>query len=305
MKKHTRFLIAGGMMLLSMAALTGCTTEEEREAAAKFQAEADKYVEGNNYEAAQESMKKALEQTPKDKELLAASEELDQKAQEMGAYTKTMEAAITAIEADDAQALVELQESEAGLALAEMIGDAGSYIYIPEGGTTGKGIGYYGYEGCDCNQWYYGDYQEGSREGSGIWYFVSNDMDEGNLYKEVYNGEWSGDKPNGTGHQSVTSGGTVYTDQEFTVKEGLFYGTYQISDTLEDGTQVSGSYTLTDGKYQTISDEELIANSFEVPAEPHLAIAFLYDGSGTIRSCSMIKNVSDTTEGVAHFRNAN
>lgn len=304
MKKQIKLLMTGAALILAFSTVTGCTSEEEKEAAAKFQAEADKYVEGNNYEAAKESMKKALEQTPKDKELQAASEELDKKAEEMNAYSKTMEAAITAIEADDAQALNDLQESDAGIALAEMIGDAGSYVYIPEGGTTGKGIGYYSFEGCDCDEWYYGDYKDGVREGNGTWYFVSNDMGDGNLYKEVYTGEWSGDKPNGTGHQYIASGDTVHTDQDFTVKDGLFYGTYQITDTLEDGTQVSGSYTLTDGKYQTISDEELIANSFAVPTDPHLAIAFLYDGSGAIRSCTMVY-AQDVTEGVAHFRNAN
>lgn len=301
MKKHIKWIVTGAAVVLACAALTGCTSEEEREAAAKFQAEADKYVEGNNYEAAQASMKKALEQTPKDEELLAASEELDEKAEEMNAYSKTMEAAITAIEADDAQALNELQESDAGKALAKKIGDVGSYIYIPEGSKTGKGIGYYSFEGCDCNEWYYGDYKDGVREGNGTWYFVNSNTDDGNLYKEVYTGQWSADKPNGTGHQYIASGDTVHTDQDFTVKDGLFYGTYQITDTLEDGTQVTGSYTLTDGKYQTISDEELIANSFAVPTDPHLAIAFLYDASGAIRSCTMVY-AQDVTEGVAHFR---
>lgn len=301
MKKHIKFLITGVAVMLACATLTGCTSEEEREAAAKYKAEAEKYVEGNNYEAAQKSMKKALEQTPKDEELLKASEELDKKAEEMNAYTKTLEAAIAAIEADDAQALNELQESDAGKALAEMIGDEGSYIYIAEGGKTGKGIGYYSFTDCDCNEWYYGDFKDGIREGNGTWYYVNPDMGDGTLYKEVYTGQWSADKPNGSGHQYIASGDTVHTNQDFTVKDGLFYGTYQINDTLEDGTPVTGSYTLVDGKYQTISDEELIANSFAVPADPHLAIAFLFDGTGAIRSCTMIY-AQDVTEGVAHFR---
>lgn len=301
MKKHIKFLITGVAVMLACATLTGCTSEEEREAAAKYKAEAEKYVEGNNYEAAQKSMKKALEQTPKDEELLKASEELDKKAEEMNAYTKTLEAAIAAIEADDAQALNELQESDAGKALAEMIGDEGSYIYIAEGGKTGKGIGYYSFTDCDCNEWYYGDFKDGIREGNGTWYYVNPDMGDGTLYKEVYTGQWSADKPNGSGHQYIASGDTVHKDQDYTVKDGLFYGTYQINDTLEDGTPVTGSYTLNDGKYQTISDEELIANSFAVPADPHLAIAFLFDGTGAIRSCTMIY-AQDVTEGVAHFR---
>lgn len=300
MKRHTKFLITGLTAVLMAVTLTGCATKEEKEAAAKFQAEAEKYTEGNNYEAAQASMKKALKQTPKDKELQAASEELNAKAKKMNSYSKTMEAAIAAIEADNAQALNELQESDTGKALDQKIGEVGSYIYMPKGGKSGKGIGFYSFEGG--NQWYYGDYKDAVREGSGIWYFVNkNTEDEGVNKKEVYTGEWSKDKPNGTGHQYIEYEEKVYKDQDYTVKDGLFYGTYDITDKLEDGTEVTGSYTLKDGKYEVISDEELTANNFAIPEEAHLAIAFLYDAEGNVRSCAMIFE-EDATEGVAHFR---
>lgn len=300
MKRYIKLLITGMTMVLVMAAFTGCASKEEKEAAAKFRAEADKYVEGNNYEAAQKSMKKALEQTPKDKELQEASDKLDAKAKEMKSYVKVMKDAVAAIEAQDDKALNELQESAEGKALAEMMGDEGSFIYMPKGGKTGKGIGYYSFKGCDCNQWYYGDYKDGVREGNAVWYYVNPNIEEGKLYKEVYTGEWSKDKPNGPGHQYISSGDTV-TEKDFTAKDGLFDGTYEVKDTLEDGTEVTGKYTLVNGKYQVISDEELTANNFAVPEEPHLAIAFLYDASGAIRSCTMIY-AKDVTEGAAHFR---
>ena len=299
--KFQKFIVTGMVMVLAAMTLTGCTTEEQREAAAKYQQEADIYAAGNNYAAAQEAMKKALEQTPKDKELLAAAEKLDQKAEEMKACNAAMQAAMQAIEANDANALNELQLNEQGKALADYIGEEGSYVYMPEGGTTGKGIGYYGFAGCDCNQWYYGDYKDGIREGTGTWFFVNNDTEDGSIYKEVYTGEWVADKPNGKGHQTIASGDSVYTDQDFDVVDGLFHGTYQINSTLEDGTPVTGSYTLQNGKYVVITDEELTANSFAVPQEPHLAIAFLYDATGAIRSCTMVY-AEDVTEGVAHFR---
>lgn len=303
MKKYTKFLMAGMMAAMAaMVTLTGCTTEEQKEAAAKYQEEAETYLEGNNYQNAQESMKKALEQTPKDKELIAAAEEVDKKAEEMSGYTNTMQAALEAIESDNAQALYDLQLSEEGQALAKLVGDEGSYIYIPEGSTSGKGIGFYSFAGCDCDQWYYGDYVEGKREGNGIWYFLGISASDGSLYKEVYNGQWSGDLPNGTGHQTIVIGETVRTNQDFQVTNGLFNGTYPINDTLEDGTTVSGSYTIQDGKYVTISDEELSANSFAVPDEPHQAIAFLYDASGAIRSCTIVYG-ENIMEGVVHFNN--
>lgn len=301
MKRHTRFITTGIMtVMVAMVFLTGCTTEEQKEAAKKYQEQAENYVEGNNYAEAQKAMQKALEQTPKDEELKAAADELDKKAEEMKGYNETMEAALKAIEADDAEALDDLQESKAGQALAEMVGKGGSYIYLPEGGASGKGIGFYTFEDCDCYQWYSGDYVDGKREGDGIWYYASTHTEDGSLYKEVYDGAWSEDVPNGKGHQLIVLGDTVDTDQNFKVKNGLFHGTYKIKDKLEDGTAVSGEYKLKKGKYVTISDEELEANNFVVPDEPHLAIAFLYDEAGEIKSCTMVY-AEDVTKGVKHF----
>ena len=48
------------------------------------------------------------------------------------------------------------------------------------------------------------------------------------------------------------------------------------------------------------ADEELEQNNFVVPAEPHLAIAFLYNEAGEIKSCTMVY-AEDATRGVKHF----
>ena len=186
MKRSQRVAEAGiVIMAVAMIFLTGCTTEKEREAARQYREEAEAYMEEEKYEQAQEAMKQALEQTPEDEELLAASEEMNQKINqridEINAYNATMEAARQAIEADDAAALDALQESDAGKALVKAAQETGSYIYMPEGGTSGKGIGFYTFNDCDCDQWYYGDYQEGSREGNGIWYFVSSHTEDKSL----------------------------------------------------------------------------------------------------------------------------
>ena len=219
-------------------------------------------------------------------------------------YREVMEAARKAIEADDADALDRLQESEEGKALARAAEaeESGSVLYFPDGNEDGDGtgVGFYTFDECDCVQWYYGDYAQGKREGRGIWYYVSSQTEDGSLYQEVYEGDWKGDAPNGKGRQQIRSGGTVEADQEYKVKNGLFYGTYEIRDTLEDGTEVSGSYKLKKGKYETIPDAELEASHFEVPDGPHLAIAFLYDEFGTARSCKFI-GAADATKGVKHF----
>ncbi len=274
--------------------------EAARQAAGEYQAQANAYMEEGKYDEAQEAIGKALEQTPEDESLAQEAEELNQKAEEMKGYNATMVAAMQAIEADDAEALDKLQDSAEGKALAEMAEKEGSYIYYPEGEGSGKGIGFYTFDDCECDQWYFGDYVQGKREGTGIWYYTSSHTEDGKLYKEVYDGQWKDDAPNGKGHQYIALGDTVDTDKKFKVKNGLFWGTYKIKDTLEDGIKVSGKYKLKKGKYVTISDEELEKNNFVVPKEPHLAIAFLYDEKGEVKSCTMIY-AEDATKGVKHF----
>ena len=211
-----------------------------------------------------------------------------------------MEAAIEAIEANDAEALHELQDSEDAKILTASVRDGEHYIYYPDGGQSGKGVGFYTFKECSCKQWYYGDYKDGKRHGKGIWYYVSSNTEDGSLYQELYDGGWKEDVPNGKGRQLIALGDHIDTDKKFKVKNGLFYGTYKIKDKLEDGTVVRGEYKLKRGKYVTISDEELEANNFEVPQDPHLAIAFLYNKEGVVKSCSMVY-AEDITKGVKHF----
>ena len=117
MKKH-QTIAEAGIMILSMAMifLAGCTTEEQREAARQYREEAESFLEEGQYDEARKAMEQALEQTPEDEELLAASDkmnqEIDRKIDEINGYNATMEAARQAIEADDAAALDALQERD-------------------------------------------------------------------------------------------------------------------------------------------------------------------------------------------------
>ena len=297
MERRGRIAMASVVMAFAVIVLTGCTTEKNV-VADKFQQQAeydaDKTVTGGDGTPSQET-----EQSPKEKELQAAVEEENRKAAE-DPYHVLMEAVRLAIEADDAATLHDLQQSEEAKALAASVRDGEHYIYLPDGGDSGKGIGYYTFPECSCKQWYYGDYRDGQREGKGIWYYVSNNTEDGSLYKEVYDGDWKKDAPNGKGRQVIALGDKVDTNKKFKVKNGLFYGTYKIKDKLEDGTVVRGKYKLKKGKYVTISDEELEANHFAVPKEPHLAIAFLYNDEGAVKSCCMVY-AKDVTKGVKHF----
>ena len=98
MKKH-QTIAEAGIMILSMAMifLAGCTTEEQREAARQYREEAESFLEEGQYDEARKAMEQALEQTPEDEELLAASDkmnqEIDRKIDEINGYNATMEAA--------------------------------------------------------------------------------------------------------------------------------------------------------------------------------------------------------------------
>lgn len=298
MERRVRMALTGVLVTFAMISATGCTTEKQREAAKETQQQTMQDAKDNGPDGEMQTCHQEPEQTPEDKNN-QDSEEDAKKAEEKNRYRPLMEAAIEAIERDDAQKLFEIQESEEAKELALFVRDGEHYIYFPEEGDS-KGIGLYTFQECSCRQWYYGDYKDGEREGTGIWYYVSNSTEDGSLYKEVYDGSWSKDAPNGKGRQIIALGDSVDTDKKFKVKNGLFYGTYKIKEKLSDGTVVRGRYKLKKGKYVTIPDEELAENNFAVPEEPHLAIAFLYDENGVARSCSMVY-AEDDTKGVKHF----
>lgn len=319
MERQGRIAVAFVLVAFAMIFLTGCTTDKHTEAAKETQQQTEHDAKDKGFDVSGDSPGQEAQQISKEKELqetaaqpnstsgkagdaadAQSAENTNQEMTKENLYRPLMESVIEAIEADDAQALHDLQESEDARKLLASVRDGEYYIYLPDGGDSGKGVGVYTFKECSCKQWYYGDFWEGQRQGRGIWYYVSSNTEDGSLYREVYEGEWKEDVPNGKGRQRIALGDNVDTDQKFKVKNGLFYGTYRIKDKLEDGTIVRGKYKLKKGKYVTISDEELEANNFEVPKSPHLAIAFLYDEEGMVKSCSMVY-AEDVTKGVKHF----
>ncbi len=300
MERQGRIAAVSVIVAFAVIILTGCTTEKQTEAAKGAQQRTEHDAEKIVSDDTAEAINQEQEQTPKDKESQETAGKAVREDGKGNLYRPLMEAVIEAIEADDEQALYNLQNGEEAKALAAAVRNGEHYIYFPNGEESGKGVGFYTFEECSCKQWYYGDYRDGKREGKGIWYYVSSSTEDGSLYKEVYNGDWKEDAPDGKGRQITVLGGNVQTNKKYKVKNGLFYGTYHIKDKLEDGTVVRGEYKLKKGKYVTISDEELEANNFAVPEEPHLAIAFLYNKAGELKSCSMVY-ANDITKGVKHF----
>ena len=244
MERRGRIAVAFVLMAFAMIFLTGCTTEKHTEAAKETQQQTEHDAEKSGYEVSGDSPGQEPQQNPKDKD---EAEETNQEITEENLYRPLMEAAIEAIEANDAEALHELQDSEDAKILTASVRDGEHYIYYPDGGQSGKGVGFYTFKECSCKQWYYGDYKDGKRHGKGIWYYVSSNTEDGSLYQELYDGGWKEDVPNGKGRQLIALGDHIDTDKKFKVKNGLFYGTYKIKDKLEDGTVVRGEYKLKRG----------------------------------------------------------
>ena len=91
--------------------------------------------------------------------------------------------------------------------LSQMLAGTNDYFYYGASDSDGKpdGTGLCVYAG---NQYYYGHFQNGSREGTGFWYqiFVKDGAyskaNEG-IYAHTYNGDWADDLPNGKGQEHL------------------------------------------------------------------------------------------------------
>ncbi len=140
MERRGRIAVAFVLMAFAMIFLTGCTTEKHTEAAKETQQQTEHDAEKSGYEVSGDSPGQEPQQNPKDKD---EAEETNQEITEENLYRPLMEAAIEAIEANDAEALHELQDSEDAKILTASVRDGEHYIYYPDGGQSGKGVGFY------------------------------------------------------------------------------------------------------------------------------------------------------------------
>ena len=170
-----------------------------------------------------------------------------------------------AFDADDITAIETLMNSEEFEDSAEEIRSVLYSSALCQGEKPqGQGTAIYIIDGTPYV--YYGDYQDGKRQGSGRWYYSSG---EGYLAK--YTLDWENDLPNGAG--KLDSYGTLTTyneygekigehstkdDESFSCVNGVMEGDYiEHSDVLdEDGYSYDMTTTLANGYAAPLKDGE-------------------------------------------------
>lgn len=118
--------------------------------------------------------------------------------------------------------------------LSQMLAGTDDYFYYGASDSDGKpdGTGLCVYAG---NQYYYGHFKNGSREGTGFWYQIFekdgaySKANEG-IYSHTYNGDWADDLPNGKGQEHLDID-VQYLDREIITNViGTFANGYYSGD---------------------------------------------------------------------------
>ncbi len=268
----------------------------QEEYVAKLEEMANYYIEGNNYEAAQELIDR-LNEEGKTELVEELQKALDDKKLAEEAYVQALIEASEYIIAGDWAGLANFCDSEEMAVLDEKLGDVGYVSYaFNDAEHGGNVIAYYSMEGCNCNQWYYGQMKDGVRTGHGGWYWAMNNAN-GELYVDNFIGEWSNDAPNGYGTRKVELAGEIIKDTSGTYVNGLLDGTYTKTDIDEDGYEWEVTYTVENGRYVEVEVEDWIKLE-----EGYYVYAVAYrDEENGSRTAHVYKATYDDIERVAHF----
>ena len=259
----------------------------------------DHYLAGNNLEEAKQFAEELVQTIPSNTENEELAKEVAQKAEEEQALVDILMTAQEYILAKDWQALADFSGSDELAIIKEKIGDVGNYTYVFGGGTTGIGIGYYSMEGCNCDEWYVGEYIDGLRSGNGGWYWAMNNAS--GLYIDNYEGAWSDDKPNGSGYRYVESSGKIYEDKNVTVKNGLYDGIFIENKVTEDGYEYTVEYQIVDGKFVEVEVEDWLKENLPEGHYPYYAVYRTLDNGGETAYWAYV-SYDAQLQGIAHFK---
>lgn len=270
------------------------------ECIAVFCSNIEYYLSGNNVVYAKEYADIAIGLFPDDETVKDIAATTYVRYEEEQGYIEVLKSVQSFVEEGNWQEIANLVESEEYKKLTEKIGDAGSYIYMPQGGTDGMGIGYYSMEGCECGQFYLGELAGGIREGYGKWFMAENS--EGALYSYLYEGNFSNDVPNGEGRIISYIGEYEIENWEGTFNNGLLSGTftYELYNSDLDKT-LTATYTITDGVYQPVEVKDWVREDREGEYVFCIAYDTLPDGRATASYASI--PVDAAKVGVMHFNN--
>ncbi len=237
----------------------------------------DYYLEGNNLEEAKQYADQLATTLPSNEEAQEMATTVTEKAEAEQELVDILMTAYEYIQNEDWASLQAFGDSEEFAAIREKVGEVGSYIYIFDGGNTGSGIGYYSIAAYDetYDVWYVGDYMDGERSGNGGWYRVYlGGANEEYVNISTYVGEWADDAPNGSGHKYVASETEVFVDEDITVVNGLYSGTYTEKFEMDDGTILIGTYEMVDGKYVEIEVDDYVKEYVSEDYYPYCVVYF-------------------------------
>lgn len=147
--------------------------------------------------------------------------------------------------------------------------------------VSGKGTAIYNVNGYPYV--YYGDYSNGKRNGTGLWYYASN----GYLYKGTIN--WENDLPNGPGtyDEYVTSsirgyGGVLLGEEKnhvtgtFTASDGICVGEY-----TQKGSDYKATWMLDNGYAPRIEVGDYPSYITQFMETPYALSAYVYNPYGS------------------------
>lgn len=195
----------------------------------------------------------------KAEEEAAAAELAEQQAQEE-ARQSMLEPVAQLFAAKDYDSVKDLIRTPDYITLSdEVIGDTSYYYgdHDDQGNRQGTGLALY-----ENGYYYYGEFQNNERCGHGVWMRAIY-SDASAIGSYIFEGEWSGDKPNGQG--SATSNyykDKISADEMFkqvitgNYVNGLEDGTMNISGTTKSGKGVKYTYKATAGVAAKSSNDD-------------------------------------------------
>lgn len=170
-------------------------------------------------------------------------------------------------EASNMEAVEDLAYLPRYRAASKQLADTTKYYYYGdtdgENRPSGKGLAMY-----TDNQYYYGEWKDGVRSGSGMWikYYVydQNAKAKDSLYlQHSYSGTWENDLPSGEGaeHYDFIDGNlepNVGYNRNFIggFKDGLYNGEIYITDYYSDGNSKEWSGTAVNGVWQHLGQKD-------------------------------------------------
>ena len=147
-------------------------------------------------------------------------------------------------------------------AMSAELSDSRDFYYYGErnasGRPHGKGIAVYA-----DNQYYYGDFAEGVRQGKGEWLQCYPAYSRDVMIEHYYTGEWAKDLPNGRGQDHYEYNENKMNEEQLfllnaigTFKDGVYDGEMYLMFENKDGSYTEWKGTCTEGVFAAFGEAD-------------------------------------------------